>query len=123
MSDVIAIALLAVLVFGIVWLRSKFEAHALPRLASRLGGTWLGITIFAGICLAACAFCLRTIVVALASGSIHCFGRRCDATYSLATNPEPYWVAIAIGSVVALFFLWVTCHGIRKFVRSRASEP
>jgi hypothetical protein len=118
----VAIAFLAILAFGIVRLRSRFEAHALPYLANRLGGTWIGASIFAAACLAACALCARIVFAALASGSISCFGRRCDGAYALAAMPVPYWIAVGIWSVGALFFLWATLYGIRKFVRSPASE-
>lgn len=123
MPDSIAVVLLAVIVLGLVWFRTRLEGYLRrPGPARRLGGTWLGLATFASICLAGFAFCAYNVGGALISGTIHCFGRRCDGSYSLTVSPAAYWLAVAIWSAAAIFFLWITLHGVRRFIRLRAGE-
>ena len=121
MSDSFKLFMVAALVVGVWWFARKLEAP-LYRSALKLHGTWLGLCIgilglgsaFGGVCW----YLYRSLV----SGSIHCFGRRCDSTYVLASSPDAYWVTVAIWGAVATFFLWLMIYAVAKFARARL-EP
>jgi hypothetical protein len=64
-----------------------------------------------------------TAYTAVAEGSIHCFGRRCQSSYSLEQDPGFFWFTFSAFYAAAAFLLSVSGGGIRLMILGPSREP
>ena len=64
-----------------------------------------------------------TAYIAVAEGSIHCFGRRCQSSYSLEQDPGFFWFTFSAFYAAAAFLLSVSAGGIRLMILGPSREP
>ncbi len=64
-----------------------------------------------------------TAYIAVAEGSIHCFGRRCQSSYSLEQDPSFFWFTFSVFYAAAALLLSVSAGGIRLMILGPSREP
>ena len=64
-----------------------------------------------------------TAYTAVAEGSIHCFGRSCQGSYSLEQDPGFFWFTFLAFYAAAAFLLSVSAGGMRLMILGPSREP
>ena len=75
------------------------------------------------LCLSVGGYLAFTAYIAIAEGSIHCFGRRCQSSYSIEQDPGFFWFTFSAFYAAAAFILSVSAGGIRLMILGPSREP
>ena len=118
MSSAIANTVFALL-FPIAFFFSAFTHRWMKQPKAGALGQLLVVLLF----LSVGGYLAFTAYIALAEGSIHCFGRRCQSSYSLEQDPSFFWFTFSSFYVAAAFILSVSAGGIRLMILGPSREP